>query len=52
VTATAFEIEGQHFVALNCGPQAAFWPVLPFVVGYATQQETDRLWDRLSEGGE
>ncbi|MBI1920185.1 MAG: VOC family protein [Geobacter sp.] len=47
-----FQIEGQEFVALNGGPVFTFSPAISFVVNCETQEEVDRLWERLSEGGE
>jgi predicted 3-demethylubiquinone-9 3-methyltransferase (glyoxalase superfamily) len=48
----AFELDGQPFVALNGGPVFTFSPAISFVVDCQTQEEVDRLWDRLSAGGE
>ena len=48
----AFQIEGQEFVALNGGPVFTFSPAISFVVNCETQEEVDKLWERLSEGGE
>ena len=45
------EIEGQRFVALNGGPQYKFTPAVSFFVNCDSQEEIDRLWSRLSEGG-
>jgi predicted 3-demethylubiquinone-9 3-methyltransferase (glyoxalase superfamily) len=50
MTAT-FQIGGQEFIALNGGPQFKFTEAISFVVNCDTQQEVDRLWDKLSEGG-
>jgi predicted 3-demethylubiquinone-9 3-methyltransferase (glyoxalase superfamily) len=47
-----FELEGTTFVALNGGPQYTFTPAISFVVNCETQDEVDRLWEQLSEGGE
>lgn len=52
VMTVAFELDGQPFVALNGGPVFTFSPAISFVVDCATQEEVDRLWDRLSAGGE
>ena len=46
-----FELEGQNFVALNGGPEFSFTPAISFFVNCETQQEIDRLWDKLIEGG-
>jgi predicted 3-demethylubiquinone-9 3-methyltransferase (glyoxalase superfamily) len=47
-------IAGQEFVVLNGGPQPGFQfsPAISFAVTCDTQEEIDRLWDRLSDGGE
>lgn len=47
-----FELEGQKFVALNGGPQFKFTPAISFLVRCETQEEVDRLWEKLCEGGE
>ena len=46
-----FELEGQKFVALNGGPQFKFNESVSFVVNCETQEEVDRVWEKLSEGG-
>ena len=51
VLVVAFTLAGQHFTALNGGPQYAFTPAVSFVVDCDTQEEVDRYWDLLSEGG-
>jgi len=52
VMTARFQIEGQEFVALNGGPVFTFTPAISFVVNCETQEEVDRLWEKLSEGGE
>jgi predicted 3-demethylubiquinone-9 3-methyltransferase (glyoxalase superfamily) len=47
-----FQLEGQEFIALNGGPEFTFSPAISFFVDCATQAEVDRLWDKLTEGGE
>ena len=47
-----FELDGQEFMALNGGPMFKFTPAISFIVGCETQQEVDRFWEKLSEGGE
>ena len=47
-----FQLEGQDFIALNGGPEFTFSPAISFFVDCATQAEVDRLWDKLTEGGE
>ena len=51
MTAT-FQLEGQEFIALNGGPEFKFNEAISFFVNCETQEEVDRLWDKLSEGGE
>ena len=47
-----FKLEGQEFVALNGGPHFKFTEAVSFVVNCETQEEVDRFWEKLSEGGE
>ena len=47
-----FELEGQHFMALNGGPAHQFTPAISLFVDCGTQEEVDVLWRRLSEGGD
>ena len=46
-----FELEGQRFIALNGGPMYKFTEAFSLVVDCETQEEVDRLWDRLIAGG-
>ena len=46
-----FTLAGQRFTALNGGPQYSFTPAISFVVDCDTQEEVDRYWELLSEGG-
>jgi predicted 3-demethylubiquinone-9 3-methyltransferase (glyoxalase superfamily) len=52
VMSGTFQLEGQEFIALNGGPQFKFNEAVSFFVDCRTQEEVDRLWERLSEGGE
>lgn len=52
VMSVTFELEGQQFMALNGGPLFDFNESISFFVSCQTQEEVDRLWERLSEGGE
>lgn len=51
VMTVAFELDGQHFTALNGGPMFKFTEAVSFVVHCKTQDEVDHMWNRLSEGG-
>ena len=46
-----FEIEGQRFVALNGRPIYHFTPAISLMVDCRTQEEVDRLWERLTADG-
>jgi len=52
VLTVSFELRGQEFVALNGGPEFAFSEALSFQVSCESQDEVDRFWNALSEGGE
>jgi len=52
VMTVSFKLNGQEFTALNGGPQFTFTPAISFVVNCGTQQEIDKLWEKLSAGGE
>ena len=39
-------------MALNGGPRFTFSPAISFFVNCETQDEVDKLWDQLLEGGE
>jgi len=52
VMTVAFELDGQRFVCLNGGPQYVFTEAVSFVIDCADQEEVDRYWSALSEGGE
>jgi predicted 3-demethylubiquinone-9 3-methyltransferase (glyoxalase superfamily) len=52
VMTVAFELDGQPFLALNGGPQFKFTEAISFLVNCEDQEEVDRLWAALSEGGE
>jgi predicted 3-demethylubiquinone-9 3-methyltransferase (glyoxalase superfamily) len=52
VMTISFELDGQEFMALNGGPQFKFTEAISFFVNCENQEEIDRLWYTLSEGGE
>jgi predicted 3-demethylubiquinone-9 3-methyltransferase (glyoxalase superfamily) len=47
-----FEIDGREFIAFNGGPMFKFTEAISLFVSCDTQEEIDRLWDELSEGGQ
>ncbi|MCW9705532.1 VOC family protein [Fodinibius salsisoli] len=46
-----FELEGLRFTALNGGPLFTPNPSISFFVNCDTEEEVDRLWEKLSDGG-
>lgn len=46
-----FTLAGQSYLALNGGPYFQFTPAISFLINCADQDEVDRLWDALSDGG-
>lgn len=53
-----FEIEGQHFVNINAGPEFKFNPSISFMVNFdpsrdeQAREHLDELWAKLIEDGE
>lgn len=48
-----FELDGNEFLALNGGPEHyAFDESISFVIDCATQEDVDRYWEALTDGGE
>jgi predicted 3-demethylubiquinone-9 3-methyltransferase (glyoxalase superfamily) len=47
-----FRIAGQEFTALNGGPQFPFTEAVSLYVHCEDQDEVDRFWSQLTEGGE
>jgi len=52
VMTVSFQLDGQEFLALNGGPQFTFSHAVSFIANCENQEEVDRLWEALSEGGE
>jgi predicted 3-demethylubiquinone-9 3-methyltransferase (glyoxalase superfamily) len=52
VLTVKFQLAGQEFLALNGGPIFKFTEALSFIVNCKTQKEVDRMWKKLSEGGQ
>src|SRR5439155_2108506 len=51
VMTVEFELNGQRFVALNGGPEFKFTEAISFVVNCETQEELDKMWEKLLQGG-
>lgn len=51
VMVVQFQLDGQRFTALNGGPIFKFTEAISLMVNCETQEEVDRLWEKLSEGG-
>ncbi len=49
--AVEFDLEGQKFQALNGGPALSFTEAVSFVIGCSSQDEVDRYWGALTDGG-
>ena len=47
-----FELDGQRFTGINGGPQFRFTEAVSFLVSCVDQDEVDRYWAALTEGGE
>jgi predicted 3-demethylubiquinone-9 3-methyltransferase (glyoxalase superfamily) len=52
ISSIDFELNGQNFTALNGGPMFTFSEAISIAVNCETQEEIDKLWEALSEGGE
>ena len=52
VMSATFEIDGRSYIAFNGGPHFKFTPAISLFVNCETQQEVDRLTQKLCEGGE
>ncbi len=46
-----FELDGRRFMCLDGGPQFELTGAISFVVEFDQQDELDRAWDLLLEGG-
>ena len=52
VMTVEFELDGQPFTALNGGPMFKFNEAVSLQVMCETQEEVDRYWEKLGEGGD
>src|SRR3954462_3272442 len=46
-----FELDGQHFIALNGGPHFKFTEAISFQIDCDSQEEVDYYWENLISGG-
>lgn len=51
VVSVTFEILGKTFIAMNGGPTFTFGSGISLFVACDTQEEIDRYWAKLTEGG-
>ena len=52
VMTVSFELDGKPFIALNGGPEFPFTEAVSFEIECEDQDEVDRYWATLAEGGE
>ena len=50
--AIEFELDGQHFTAINAGPEFKFTEAVSFAVYCKDQEEIDYYWEKLSANSE
>jgi predicted 3-demethylubiquinone-9 3-methyltransferase (glyoxalase superfamily) len=46
-----FQIAGQELLALNGGPHYKHTPAFSLMINCETQEEVDRYWEKLGDGG-
>ncbi len=46
-----FELNGQKFMCLDGGPQFEASGAISFLIEFDTQEELDKVWDRMLDGG-
>lgn len=51
IMTVSFELNGQKFTALNGGPVFKFTPAVSFTINLESEEEVDRLWEKLIDGG-
>jgi predicted 3-demethylubiquinone-9 3-methyltransferase (glyoxalase superfamily) len=52
VMTVTFQLDGQEFTAINGGPLFKFTEAISLAINCETQEEVDRFWEKLCEGGE
>jgi predicted 3-demethylubiquinone-9 3-methyltransferase (glyoxalase superfamily) len=51
VMTVSFQLDGQHFTALNGGPLFKFNEAISFQISCETQEDVDHYWSKLTGGG-
>jgi predicted 3-demethylubiquinone-9 3-methyltransferase (glyoxalase superfamily) len=51
VMTVTWELDGQHFVGINGGPEFTFSEAVSFEVHCEDQDEVDYYWEKLTDGG-
>lgn len=51
VMTVEFELDGQHFVAINGGPEFKFNEAVSLEIHCEDQDEIDHFWEKLTDGG-
>jgi predicted 3-demethylubiquinone-9 3-methyltransferase (glyoxalase superfamily) len=51
VMTVELELDGQRFIGINGGPEFTFSEAISFQIECADQEEVDRYWSVLSDGG-
>lgn len=52
VMVVTLELQGQEFMLLNGGPEYKFTEAISLMINCESQEEIDRFWARLTDGGE
>jgi predicted 3-demethylubiquinone-9 3-methyltransferase (glyoxalase superfamily) len=52
VLTVEFVLDGQRFIAINGGPEFHFDEAISLMIECEDQEELDRYWSKLSDGGE
>ena len=52
VMTVEWDLDGQHFVGINGGPQFPFTEAISLQINCSGQDEVDFYWERLTDGGE
>jgi predicted 3-demethylubiquinone-9 3-methyltransferase (glyoxalase superfamily) len=52
VMTVEFELDGNRFIGINGGPHFTFDEAVSFMITCESQEEVDRYWARLTDGGE